>query len=131
MPEPFRLLDLNSSIWEDFDPRDRKAGPTEYPDDLLGTVQWVRTYTEGPLETDGASIGLSICHMRGEATSELAERTNTETEIMILLEGEAEAAFPDGRHIDVSAPQIVVASRGLTFSWRYKTPYRGIYVIIW
>jgi hypothetical protein len=131
VPEELRILDLANPDWEPFDPKDRKVGPIEYPDDLTGSVEWLRTFREGPQQTGEGEIGLSICHMEGDPTEPFEEKTNEETEIMVLLEGTAEARLPDGRAISVTAPKVVVAARGLTYSWQYTSRYRGVYILIW
>jgi uncharacterized cupin superfamily protein len=124
-------------VWEPFDPKDNKAGPVEYPDELTGRVQWVRTFTEGPMETENGSIGISICHMQGDATpmfeATFAEGQNvtSETEIITFLEGSAEVRFPDGHIEHVDAPKVVMLPRGVRYDWRYLTPYRAVYTIIW
>jgi mannose-6-phosphate isomerase-like protein (cupin superfamily) len=126
-----RLLDLANPEWQDFDPKDRKVGPVEYPDDLTGSVQWLRAYAEGMVPTESGEVGLSICHMEGDPTEAFEDKTNDETEIMVLLEGSGTAKLPDGSTFEVQAPHIVYAPRGLTYSWTYTTPYRGVYIIIW
>lgn len=137
MSDGLRILDLASEAWERFDPKDGKVGPIEYPEYLSGGVQWLRTFGEGPLPTAAGSVGISICHMRGDPTPLFEEgfgvgpEPKAETEIMVFLEGSAEARLPDGRVVDVEAPKIVFLPRGLAFGWRYKTPYRGVYIILW
>jgi mannose-6-phosphate isomerase-like protein (cupin superfamily) len=126
-----RLIDMSNADWQPFDPKAMKSGPYEYPEDLTGVVQWVRTFDEGPQTTGNGEVGLSLLHMRGDPTDWLEEKTNEETEIMIFLEGSAEARLADGRVIEVKAPQIVYAPRGLTYDWRYTSPYRGVYVLLW
>jgi hypothetical protein len=132
-----RFLDLAAPDWEPFDPRDGRAGPVEYPDFLTGRVEWLRAFTEGPLETRDGAVGLSICHMEGDATPSFddgfaeGQSANTETEIMVLLEGRAEARLPDGRTFDVVAPRVVFLPRGVRYAWRYLTAYRAVYVILW
>jgi hypothetical protein len=131
------VLDLSNPDWETFDPTDGRAGPVEYPDFLTGKVDWLRPFTDGPLETENGSIGISICHMQGDPTPAFEESfavgadTNAETETMVLFEGSAEATLPDGRVLDIEAPCVVHIPRGSNFGWRYKTQYRGIYIIIW
>jgi hypothetical protein len=131
MPEELRVLDLGNPSWEDFDPKDRKVGPIEYPDGLTGQVDWLRGYAEGLFPTERGEIGLSVCHMEGDPTEAFEDKTNDETEIMVLFEGTAEARFPDGRTLPIVAPQVVMAPRGLTYSWEYTSKYRGVYIIIW
>lgn len=131
MPAELRLLDLANPTWQQFDPKDRKAGPIEYPEDLTGMVEWLRGYSEGPHPTEGGEIGLAICHMEGDPTEAFEDKTNDETEIMILFEGRGTAQLPDGSVHEVEAPAVVYAPRGLTYSWTYNTPYRGVYVLIW
>ena len=126
-----RLLDLSNPEWQKFDPKDGKVGPIEYPDDLTGVVQWLRGHAEGPLETMDGSVGISICHMAGDPTAPFEEKTNDETEIMVLFEGSAEARLQDGTVLQVEAPQVVYAPRGLTYTWQYTTPYRGVYILLW
>lgn len=131
MSEELRLLDLANPNWQDFDPKDRKVGPIEYPDDLTGTVEWLRGYAEGLVPTESGEIGLSICHMEGDATEAFEDKTNDETEIMVLFEGKGTARLPDGSTYVAEAPHVVYAPRGLTYSWTYDTPYRGVYIILW
>jgi uncharacterized cupin superfamily protein len=126
-----RVLDLANPQWEKFDPKDRKVGPIDYPDDLTGVVQWVRAHSEGPLETENGSVGMALCHMQGDPTGVFEEKVNEETEIMVLFEGSAEATLQDGTKLQVQAPQVVYAPRGLTYSWQYTSPYRGVYIILW
>lgn len=131
MSAELRVIDLSNPNWQPFDPTDRKVGPIEYPDDLTGQVEWLRTYAEGPLPTMSGEIGLSICHMEGDPTEPFEEKTNEETEIMVLLEGTAEGKTQDGRTVSVKGPQVIIAPRGLTYSWQYTSKYRGVYILIW
>jgi hypothetical protein len=132
-----RILDLQNPSLEPFDPKDHRAGPVDYPDFLTGQVEWLRTHDEGPLETAGGSIGISVCHMHGDATPMFedtfadGQEVTTETEIIAFLEGRAEMRFPDGHTEVVEAPKLVMLPRGLNYGWRYLTPYRAIYTIIW
>lgn len=129
--DDLRVMSLAEPRWGQFDPHDQKVGPVDYPDDLSGLVEWLRTYTEGGLETAGGSVGLSICHMQGDPTDWLFDKTNEETEIMVLFEGTAEGRLRDGTTVQAEGPAVVLAPRGLTYSWRYTSAYRGVYVIIW
>lgn len=132
-----RIVDMAAPAWEPFDPKDRKAGPVDYPDELTGRVEWVHTYTEGPLQTGNGSIGLSVCHMQGDATPLFedtfaeGQEVTSETEIITFLEGSAELRHADGRSERVEAPKVVMLPRGVRYSWRYLTPYRAVYTIIW
>lgn len=137
MTPELRVLSLADPRWEPFDPKDGKAGPVEYPDFLAGQVEWLRPFTEGALPVGDGSVGLSVCHMDGEPTplfeDSFAEGqdVNAETEIMVLLEGEAEATLSDGRAVAVRAPAVVMIPRGASYRWRYTTRYRGVYIILW
>jgi hypothetical protein len=133
-----RILDMANPTWEAFDPKDHKAGPVDYPDELTGRVEWAHTYTEGPVGTStGAQIGISVCHMQGDATPLFegtfaeGQEVTTETEIITFLEGTAELRLPDGTIEQVEAPKVVMLPHGVQYSWRYITPYRAVYTIIW
>lgn len=136
LPEP-RIIDLGAPIWQPFDPRDHKAGPVDYPDELTGRVEWLRPYTEGPLQTAKGSIGISVCHMQGDATPMFedtfaeGQEVTVETEIIAFLEGSAELRHADGTTEVIEAPKLVLLPRGVSYGWRYLTPYRAIYTIIW
>jgi uncharacterized cupin superfamily protein len=54
-----------------------------------------------------------------------------ETEIITFLEGEAEIRHPDGRLELIEAPAVVMLPRGVRYGWRYVTPYRAVYTLIW
>lgn len=126
-----RILDLDNPNWETYDPKDHKAGPHDYPDDLLGKVEWARTHLEGPQETADGTVGLAICHMEGTETETYPMRTRAETEVIILLEGSVEGELEDGSPLKVEAPQVVYCPRGSSSSWRYSSDYRGVYILLW
>lgn len=131
------ILDLGSPAWETFDPKDGKAGPIEYPEFLTGKVEWLRTYLDGPLATADGAIGISVCHMAGDATPTFeatfaeGQDVNAETEIITFLEGRAEIRYDDGRVEVIESPALVMLPRGVRYGWRYLTPYRAIYTLLW
>jgi len=126
-----RALNLNSEDWKDFDPKGRLAGPIEYPDDLTGTVQWLRTYLEGPVPVENGSVGLSICHMAGTATDWLEHTDRSESEVIILLEGSASAQSLGGDIQEFYAPCVLWLPRGDSGRFRYTSDYRGVFVLLW
>jgi hypothetical protein len=129
--DTIQVLDLSDKGWEKFDPKDRKAGPVDYPDDLQGEAKWVRTHNEGPFQTINGEIGLAVLQMKGVATDFEGMRTLEETEIMIFSEGSAEATLEDGTTIEINSPALVFVPRGTTLDWRYTSDYVGSYVLLW
>lgn len=132
-----RILDLASPSWERFDPKGHKAGPVDYPDFLTGQVEWLRAHDEGPFETANGAIGISVCHMAGDPTPMFddtfaeGQEVNSETEIITFLEGRAEMRYDDGTAEVIEAPALVMLPRGVRYGWRYLTPYRAVYTLIW
>lgn len=129
MIDTFLRLDLSNIEWEQFDPKARLSGPREYPDYLTGLVAWLRTYPDAPVPVRDGSMRLSVMTMRGDPT-EWYEREKSETEIIVLLEGEAQIDLGE-EIVEVSAPEMIVCLPGHKDRWKYTTPYHGVYAIIW
>jgi hypothetical protein len=127
--DTFKRLNLSEIDWEPFDPKGRLAGPREYPDYLTGLVAWLRTYQDVPVPLEDGNMRLAVMAMRGDPT-DWYSREKAETEIIILLEGEAQIDI-EGEIIEVKGPELIVCLPGHRDRWRYTTPYYGLYAIVW